>query len=100
MCVEYSQKDAIKDMVKDFGRNSKKLYTLVTNLTGTFKENPLPEGLSNKEVAEQFTEFFITKIKKIRQELDDKGIYRIGSNGKPNTLSLNLTDSQKRKWQA
>ena len=59
----------------DCGRNSKKLYTLVTNLTGTFKENPLPEGLSNKELAEQFAKFFITKIKKIRHELDDKEIY-------------------------
>ena len=82
------KKDAITDMVNDCGRNSKKHYTLVTNLTGTFKENPLPEGLSNKEVAEQFAKFFIKEFKKIRQELDDKETYSPGSNGNPkHTLS-------------
>ena len=96
--LKTAKKDAITDMVNDCGRNSKKLYTLITNLTGTFKENPLLEGLSNKELAEQFAEFFITKIKKIRQQLD-KGIYSLGSNGYP-THSLQTTDSQKRKWQA
>ena len=36
----------------------------------------------------KFAEFFITKIKKIREELDDKGIYSLDSNGYPtNTLS-------------
>ena len=70
-------------MVNDCGRNSKKLCTLVPNLTGTFKENPLSEGLSSEELVEQFAEFFITKIKKIRPEPDDKGIYSLGSNGNP-----------------
>ena len=60
-----------------------KLYTLVTNLTGTFKENPITEGISNKKLAEQCAEFFITKIKKIRQKLDDKGVYSPGSNDNP-----------------
>ena len=40
--VENSQKDAITDMVNDCGKNSKKLYTLITNLTGILKETPLP----------------------------------------------------------
>ena len=48
------------------GRNIKNFYTLLSNLTGTFKENPLPEGPSNEELAEQFVEFFTTKIKRIR----------------------------------
>ena len=83
MHVENSQKRCHYRHGQWLWRSSKKLYILVTNLTGTFKENPLPEGLSNKELAEQFAEFFITKIKKIRQELDDKGIYSPGSNGNP-----------------
>ena len=86
--LKTAKKEAITDMVNDSGRNSNKLYTLISNLTGTFKENPLPEGLSNKEFAEEFAEFFIIKIKKIRQELDDKGIYSLASNGNPtHTLS-------------
>ena len=63
--LKTAKKDAITDMANDCRKNSTKLYTLVTNLTGTFKENPLTEGLSNEELVEQFAEFFITKIKKI-----------------------------------
>ena len=87
--LKTAKKDAITDMVRDCGRNSKKLYILVTNLAGTFKENHFPEGLFIKELAEQFAEFFITKIKKYKQDLDDKGIFRSGSNGNPtHTLSI------------
>ena len=79
-------------MVNDCGRNSKKLYTLVSNFTGTFKENPLLEGLSNEELAEQFAEFFIQRSRILDRVWVVMTILH--------TLSLNLADSQKRKCQA
>ena len=98
--VENNQKDAITNMVNDCGRNSKKLYTFVTNLTGTFKENPLPEDLPNRELAEQFAEFFLTKIRRLDRTLMKKESTVQAVMVILPTLSLNLTDSWKRKWQA
>ena len=41
--------------------DSKKLFDLVLNICGSTKENPLPECSSDKKLADQFAEFFITK---------------------------------------
>ena len=40
-----------------FKGNSKKLHKLITELTGSKVENPLPEGLSDKDLAEHFEIF-------------------------------------------
>ena len=40
--------------------DSKKLFDLVSNITGATKENPLPECSSDKELANQFAEFFLS----------------------------------------
>ena len=48
----------------------KQLYSLISNLTSPTKENPLPDCNSHKELAESFSEFFITKIRKMRDSLE------------------------------
>ena len=48
-----------------FKGNSKHLYKVIAELTGSKMENPLPHGLSDGDLAEHFVEFFITKIKKL-----------------------------------
>ena len=47
------------------GNNTKKLYSLVKHLTGTTPNNPLPEH-EEITLANEFTVFFIGKIKKIK----------------------------------
>ena len=48
----------IMDKVHYLQGNTKQLYDLVESLTGCKKENPLPEGLSDKELSEKFASFF------------------------------------------
>lgn len=62
--------EKIKKRVIDCGRDSKKMYKLIRNLTGTESENPLPPASSNAELADDFADFFISKITKIREKLD------------------------------
>ena len=63
-------KDAsISEKVLECQKNSKKLYALIANITGKKTNNPMPETTSDQELAEQFAEFFIGKIEKIRNEL-------------------------------
>ena len=49
--------------------DKKKLYNLVSNITGRVKDNPLPPRKANTELANSFGDFFIKKITNIRDNL-------------------------------
>ena len=49
---------------------TKKLYKIVSDLMGTHKENLLPKANLDRELAENFADFIIGKIHKIRDTLD------------------------------
>ena len=45
--------------------DTKNLYSLVYQLTGNEKENPLLERQSDEDLANEFTDYFINKIQTI-----------------------------------
>ena len=51
------------------GRDLKQLYKLVEHLTGTKADNALPCRSSKEDLANEFADFFISKIRKIRDNL-------------------------------
>ena len=53
----------------------KYLYNVVTNLSGVRKENPMPPAESNQLLAEEFVDFFIEKIKKIQENLEQYDLF-------------------------
>ena len=55
--------------------DNKKLYKLASSLMGVMKENPLAECDTKEDLANQFAEFFITKIQNIRDKLDSLPVY-------------------------
>ena len=57
-------------------KQHKKLYSLVKHLTGTTSNNLLPKHDDEETLAYEFADFFIGKIKKIRQEIDNKPEYK------------------------
>ena len=62
--------------IEKCGSDSKKLFLLVNHLTGHKPEIPLPTRRSDKELAEEFASFFLSKIVKIREELDHYPLYQ------------------------
>ena len=60
-------------------RNTKHLYKLVDKLTGCTSVNPLPEIDSDDQIAEDFPDYFLNKIVKIRDELDQYGKHVVES---------------------
>ena len=62
--------EVLSDKVKECNNNSGKLYDLVKELTNTKAKNPLPEASSEEELANQFVDYFMNKIKNIREALD------------------------------
>ena len=61
----------VNEKVLECGTDTHKLYSLVNSLTGATITNPMPDHQgSDEELADQFSEFFMDKITKIRQGLD------------------------------
>ena len=52
--------------------NQKKLYSIITSLTYGVRDNPLPPHESIQQLADDFGDFFISKIEKIRLEIDSQ----------------------------
>ena len=76
-------------------KNSKKLYKLITELSGENKLNLLPDSTSNEEFAEEFTNYFLEKILKIGKLFDGIPNYTPNSKEVPQLNKLStLTESQ------
>ena len=66
------KKGSIQDKIQECTKDSRKLHTLVNNLTTKQVEQEWPEHTSKEELAESFTSHFQGKIDKIRDLLKDK----------------------------
>ena len=61
----------VSEKVSQCSTDTCKLFSLVNSLTGSTNINPMPDYQgSDEELAEQFSEFLMVKITKIRQGLD------------------------------
>ena len=58
----------VRSELSKCGNDSKKQFALLNNMLGRTKQNPLPEG-SNEELAENFADYFLEKIKKLGMSL-------------------------------
>ena len=67
--------EVISSKVAECKSNVKSLYNLVNNITGGVKENPLPECKDDKCLANTFADYFIEKVQKIWEALDNQTLY-------------------------
>ena len=56
--------------ISECGNNAKKLYNLVTSITGSEKESPIPPSTLDQDLAEEFASYFIARIEKIYDNLN------------------------------
>ena len=61
--------------VTDLKGDTKALYKLTCNLTGHSTTNPMPPGKTDSELANEFAEYFLEKIEKIRDLFNGKPTY-------------------------
>ena len=55
--LKATKKATLSEKIKECGRDSKKLYNFVSNITGTTKTNPMPAASSDEQLANEFAEF-------------------------------------------
>ena len=77
-----------KNQIENCGRDMKSVYKIINRLTGNEDETILPDKEDDKESADCFADFFQTKIRRIRQNIDE-GVNQIGHQRviTPNTFS-------------
>ena len=65
--IKYKKRDHLHNQISTTTGNSKKLYQLITNLTGQNKSNPLPTSTSDENLADEFAAYFLEKICNIKK---------------------------------
>ena len=65
-----NKKAIIRQQISDCANDSKKLYSLISNLTSKPMPTPWPDHTDKESLAEDFTDFFQTKILQIRKQFD------------------------------
>ena len=69
--LRFKKRHSLFRLIEENSKYAKKLYKLVSQLTGQKEENPLPEDDNDTKLAEQFGEFFLNKIINIRKLFHD-----------------------------
>ena len=64
------RKEDISTKIAACEQDTKKLHTLVNKIVGHTSENSMPKHDSNNQLAEEFANYFMDKIKKIRDNLE------------------------------
>ena len=72
-----SKQITISDKVNQCNRDAKQLFRLVNEITSSTKDNPLPDGILNQELDNQFADYFINKIQTIRDNLNNYDRYHV-----------------------
>ena len=74
-CMKYnnilksSKVQSISKKVIECEHDIKKMYRLINNITGRTSENPMPENVSDETLVNDFGNFFMDKMQKIHDEL-------------------------------
>ena len=68
--LKFKKNACLHKIIKTNSNNTRKLYKLVSELTGSSKPNPMPDAQSDKDLAEGFAQFFRQKIDGIQQQFN------------------------------
>ena len=74
--LQLVRKTTLSKKIEECSNDTKKLYSLVNGLMGRTSDNPMPKGEFDDQLAENFVDFFMEKIKKICDSLHDYDVYK------------------------
>ena len=65
----------LSKMVNECGNDIGLLCRIIDSVTGRNMDNPMPSNISMEELMEKFTDFFLDKIVRLRNELSEVNLY-------------------------
>ena len=69
MMLLEARTESLREKINECNKDTKKLYSLINNLTNSKTDNPMPDAESDEALANTFADYFMKKISKIRDEL-------------------------------
>ena len=67
-CSNSKKTCSLYQLVKQNSTDTKELFQLVNELPGNKDQKPVPEAKSDNNLVEEFAQFFLNKIEKIREQ--------------------------------
>ena len=86
--LKVKKNDCLHRITKVNSNDTRKLFKLVSEITRSNKLNPVPDALSDKELAENFTQFFKQKIDEIRYQFKHIPQYKVPPKDTPTLKSF------------
>ena len=92
-CMKYNsilksaKVQSISKKVMECEHDIRKMHRLINNITGRTSENPIPENVSDETLVNDFANFFMDKIQKIHNALQQSDKYIPSRNTNVNILS-------------
>ena len=66
--LEYNKRHHLVKIIKETNNDSKQLFKALDSILGNTNEIQLPTGTTDSHLAEDFADFFLNKIDRIREE--------------------------------
>ena len=86
--LKFKKNDCLYRIIKTNSNNTRKLFKLVSEITGNSKPNPMPDAQSDKELAEDFAQFFRQKIDGIWHQFKHIPQYKVPPRNTPTLKSF------------
>ena len=81
--LKFKKTHSLHQLVKQNCTDTKNIFKLVNELTGNKEQNPLPEAKSDKDLAQEFAQFFLNKTGKITEQFETLQTYSINNKDLP-----------------
>ena len=74
--LEYNKRHHLVTMIKEANKDFKQPFRALDSMLGNKNENQLTTGTTNSQLAEDFPDFFLNKIDRIREEFTNIPAYQ------------------------
>ena len=75
--LDYNKRHYLVTKINEAIKDSKQLFRALNSILGNKNENPLSTGTTNNQLAEDFADFFLNKINKIREGFTNIPAYQL-----------------------
>ena len=78
--LNYNKRNTICSHIQKIGKDAKSLNKYINKLTGTKDINPMPSNRNEQQLCEDFADYFLNKIQRIRTDLSEFPLYNPSEN--------------------
>ena len=89
--LEYNKRHHLVTTIKETNKDPKQLFRTLNSILGNKNENQVPKGTTNSQVAEDFADYFLEKIDKIREGFTNLPAYKPNERDTPKLKNFTTT---------